>query len=383
MNVFSQLKQSAIDYRQVEGLTHAFYRYPARFSPEFARSAIQLFSKPGDLVIDPFMGGGTTILEAFVSGRRAYGCDINSLAVFIAKVKTTPLSNGAIDNVTAWAKMVADCMSFRAPTSDLELILNDVRAKNLSIPSARALKKAVAIALNLLDDLATSPERDFARCVILKTSQWAFDNRKQSTPLSEFRERIVGNAHEMAQELKEYSRLYRREKLRLRDRTLVQCDAADIHKCGAFVGDKAAMVVTSPPYPGIHMLYHRWQVDGRRESPAPYWITDSLDGHGASYYTFTGRNRDDFGEYFDKVVKTMASVRKCLKNGGHVVQMVAFADPERHLKQYLRSMNEAGYEEVKETYHRIRRVVPNRKWHANFKGKTAAAREVVLVHRAV
>jgi hypothetical protein len=32
----------------VSGLTHDFYRYPARFSPLFARAAIEAFSKPGD-----------------------------------------------------------------------------------------------------------------------------------------------------------------------------------------------------------------------------------------------------------------------------------------------------------------------------------------------
>lgn len=40
----------------VAGLTHDFYAYPARFSPVFASTAIELFSRPGDLVLDPFMG---------------------------------------------------------------------------------------------------------------------------------------------------------------------------------------------------------------------------------------------------------------------------------------------------------------------------------------
>jgi hypothetical protein len=382
MDVFTQLEASAKDSSVVEGLTHSFYRYPARFSPEFAASAIRLFSNPGDLIIDPFMGGGTTILEGFVAGRKVYGCDINSLALFIARVKTTPLCNAAIENVTEWADDVGQCMSLRHPVKELENILSDSRAKNLSLPRARSLKKAVAIALSRIDELFSTAEQDFARCLILKTSQWAFDNRKRATPLHEFRERFVSNAQMMARELREFSRLYRREKLRLKDRTLIQGDAAVLHKSGDFVGNKAALVVTSPPYPGIHMLYHRWQVDGRKESPAPYWITDSQDGQGASYYTFTGRRRNDLGPYFDKVVSTMASVRKCLKKGGHVVQMVAFAEPERHLTQYLKAMSEAGFEEVKGTYHRIRRDVPNRKWHANFNGKTAASREVVLVHKA-
>lgn len=36
---------------------HNFYRYPARFSPTFARQIILAFSKPGYLVFDPFMVG--------------------------------------------------------------------------------------------------------------------------------------------------------------------------------------------------------------------------------------------------------------------------------------------------------------------------------------
>ena len=51
---------------RVAGLTHAFYKYPARFSPRFARAAIQAFTSPGDFVLDPFMGGATTIVEASI-----------------------------------------------------------------------------------------------------------------------------------------------------------------------------------------------------------------------------------------------------------------------------------------------------------------------------
>src|SRR5213593_2260764 len=52
---------------------HEFYRYPARFSPEFARAVIEAFSVPGDLVLDPFVGGGTAVVEAALRGRRAMG----------------------------------------------------------------------------------------------------------------------------------------------------------------------------------------------------------------------------------------------------------------------------------------------------------------------
>ena len=86
------LRLAACSQEPVEGLTHNFYRYPARFSPVFASTAIRIFSKPGDLVLDPFMGGGTTLVEAMASGRSVIGADINSLAAFITRVKTTPLT---------------------------------------------------------------------------------------------------------------------------------------------------------------------------------------------------------------------------------------------------------------------------------------------------
>jgi DNA modification methylase len=65
----------ARDVDHVRGLTHDFYKYPARFSPNFARAASETFTKPGDLVLDPHVGGGTTIVEALAVGREAVGVD--------------------------------------------------------------------------------------------------------------------------------------------------------------------------------------------------------------------------------------------------------------------------------------------------------------------
>lgn len=89
----TRLSLAARDRSRVSGLTHNFYRYPARFSPMFAATAIECFSEVGDLVLDPYMGGGTTIVETLAMGRRTVGNDLNSLATFVAKVKTTLLDS--------------------------------------------------------------------------------------------------------------------------------------------------------------------------------------------------------------------------------------------------------------------------------------------------
>ena len=90
---------------RVQGYTHDFYKYPARFSPNFAQFVLKSLTEPGDYVLDPFMGGGTTIVEAAASGRRAVGTDLNELARFVTRVKTTPLSDHDIAEVR-WTRKI-------------------------------------------------------------------------------------------------------------------------------------------------------------------------------------------------------------------------------------------------------------------------------------
>jgi site-specific DNA-methyltransferase (adenine-specific) len=49
---------------------------PAAFPEELPRRLIKLYSYPGDLVVDPFVGGGTTVVASQGVGRRGYGYDI-------------------------------------------------------------------------------------------------------------------------------------------------------------------------------------------------------------------------------------------------------------------------------------------------------------------
>src|ERR1035437_8348080 len=86
---------------------HNSYKYPARFAPSFAREILGAFSKEGELVLDPFCGGGTTVLEAMSLGRRAAGMDVSSLATFIARAKTTPISIHDRRAIEKWCDAIA------------------------------------------------------------------------------------------------------------------------------------------------------------------------------------------------------------------------------------------------------------------------------------
>ncbi|MFH0947116.1 MAG: DNA methyltransferase [Planctomycetota bacterium] len=65
-------------------LTHGFHPYPARVHPLLIRSLLEAYSQPGQLVVDPFSGSGTVVVEALAAGRRAIGTEINRVALSVA-----------------------------------------------------------------------------------------------------------------------------------------------------------------------------------------------------------------------------------------------------------------------------------------------------------
>ena len=69
------------DRRPVCGLSHTLYKYPARFSPLLAREVISSMTSPGEVVLDPFVGGGTSLVEAIAAGRDGIGLDIISTSL--------------------------------------------------------------------------------------------------------------------------------------------------------------------------------------------------------------------------------------------------------------------------------------------------------------
>jgi hypothetical protein len=64
--------------------------YRACFKPQLPRFFIQRLTRPGDTVYDPFMGRGTTVLEAALMGRAPVGCDVNPLSALLVRPRLGP-----------------------------------------------------------------------------------------------------------------------------------------------------------------------------------------------------------------------------------------------------------------------------------------------------
>ena len=59
--------------------------YRACFKPQLVDFFIQRLTESGDVVYDPFMGRGTTVVEAALLDRAVAGCDVNPLSKALAK----------------------------------------------------------------------------------------------------------------------------------------------------------------------------------------------------------------------------------------------------------------------------------------------------------
>ena len=384
--------EALISTERVSGLTHNFYRYPARFSPIFVKQAIELFSNEGDLVLDPFVGGGTVLPEARMLGRRSIGTDINELAVFVSRVKTMLLTRNEIAQLKSWCGSIEDSLILNRKGLRSYRPASDWSVRNLSSRTLWPIRKTLELGLEQTLQLSSKKLQDYSRCILLRAGQWAVDGRKSYPSVSRLRTKIRVFGEEMIGASEEYSEAASKaDTLRPWDgRKRTRCVKAraenipEVFKKYSETTPK--LILTSPPYPGVHVLYHRWQVDGGKETQAPYWITNKSDGYGTSYYTFGDRKSKELESYYMNLLAVFSNLKSIISRETLIVQLVAFSKTDWQLRRYLETMEQAGYKELKfknfskSDDGRLWRGVPNRKWHANNKGATSSSQEVVLMH---
>jgi DNA modification methylase len=79
--------------------SHGIHPFAAKFPPQLPRLFIEELTRSGDSVLDPMAGSGTTIVEALMLRREAFGFDIDPLAVRLCRVKTNWLDTRELQSV--------------------------------------------------------------------------------------------------------------------------------------------------------------------------------------------------------------------------------------------------------------------------------------------
>ncbi|MEK6690539.1 MAG: DNA methyltransferase [Nitrospirota bacterium] len=224
--------------------THSIHPYPAMMIPQVAGRLIDMYAKPKAVVLDPFCGSGSVLLEAFIKGYNSYGIDINPLSLLISKVKTTPLNYKLLQNEL---ENILRKTSLIRKTESPDFYNIDFWFKPDVISKLATLKRAVSL-------ITDERIRDFFRVVFSFTVRVSSNTRNGefklyrideeklidfNPPVIEiFKERAEKNISGMADLWKQFKNNKTRVNILNEDtrhRTTINDGAVDI-------------VVTSPPY---------------------------------------------------------------------------------------------------------------------------------------
>ncbi|MBK9264727.1 MAG: site-specific DNA-methyltransferase [Polyangiaceae bacterium] len=228
---------------------HGFHSYPARMHPLTARRIIESFSRAGDVVLDPFCGSGTVLVEARLAGRRALGVDANPLAVRLASRKLREASEDERSALVEMARAAAAHADERrrakaGPTKrygkdDLELFDRHVL---LELDGLRAGIDRTPSPLRADLELVLSS-------MLTKLSRRTSDTSNRELPrriAAGFAARLfVRKTEELAKRLGEVAPTLAKAP----EARVLEGDARVL----AGIADHAVnLVVTSPPYPGVY-----------------------------------------------------------------------------------------------------------------------------------
>lgn len=341
------------------------------------------------------MGGATTLVEASALGRIGIGLDINDLSCFIARAKTTPLTEADIKAVKLWTQRAIPNLNMRRKATRPHKWIERGYQRNVNTRQTWPIRKSLELALERISLLSSAAQQTFARALLLRTGQWALDCRSDVPSAAQFRDTLAEFLEEMIEGVRAYRDVTARS-VSGAPATGHQASTVILHRSAEGIENEPRiadygppkLVLTSPPYPGVHVIYHRWQILGRRETPAPFWIANALDGNGLSFYTFGDRKYPRLRTYFAAARSTFSSIARIADRHTLFVQMVAFSDATWQLPEYLKTMRSAGLVEheipsfANSKDGRLWRVVPNRRWYADQRGPDGAGQEVVLFHRA-
>ncbi len=337
---FKEVKRSETNY-----ITHGYHRYPAKFIPQIVSRLISDLTSEGDLVLDPFGGCGTTLVEAKTLGRRSVGFDINPVAKLITETKITPLSPMVLENHLE--KFVAELNHLKDNSREIN---HSERTNYWFEPSVQTSLDQLYAAVN---EISNHQVRRFYLCAfshILKNcSRWLMKSIKPQidpnkippdvtiTFLSHVKHMMSKNK-EFYELLRESGNLNTSAEMRLRDST----------KRFPLGNNSVDLIVTSPPYvtsyeyADLHQLillwlgddpirYSRWHKYAQQyQSFRKKFVGTKLGEHKSGQFLgFFAHNiisqlpnnrkyAKSVAKYFSDMQKAIVEMHRVLKPGGKV-----------------------------------------------------------------
>lgn len=288
--------------------TNAIHPYPAKFIPQIPKHFITQLSQTGDTVYEPFLGSGTTAVEANILGRNAIGNDVNELAVLISKVKTTPI---APQHLKSLDSLINRCyLRIELLHSGKKNGIVKPNIVNLDMWFKEFVISELVILKEEIEKLSDKDLIDFCLValsgIIITVSNQDSDTRYVRVPknikpfdtfdrfskqLSRLRRIMSVSYHEIRKGHSEFK-------------------VADTRTENIFPENSADLAVTSPPYPNAYdyHLYHKYRLFWLGMNP--HQLRKSEIGAHADYSKDNGPDEFDF----------MRDMEKCFLNTSKILK---------------------------------------------------------------
>jgi DNA modification methylase len=295
---------------------HSLHPYLGKFIPQLVEVFLNRYFTPQDCVYDPFVGSGTTLLEANVFGAASVGCDISAFNCLLSRIKSARYSLGALelglkgaleearriepapdDQTSDWLRAwysdhaLSELLAYRVAITKLDDPISDVGRVILS-RSARSARQTTHFDL----DFPRVPQLD---------PYWCHKHRRTCRPVDEAFKFIRRYTLDTIRRLREFS-LIRGSTAAL----VLHDDAREVD-----LPLKPSGIITSPPYPGLidYHEQHRYAyellglVDRREEEIGP---------------ASRGQSRQAVGGYVEDMIAVLANAHRQLPAGAPVIVVV-------------------------------------------------------------
>ncbi len=300
---------------------HGFHTYPARMHPVTAARLVRALGKKGDLVLDPFCGSGTVLVESRLAGLHSHGVDLNPLAVRLALLKATAPGERTRQSWITAAKRVA--------------LIADERRKRRAGASRRYNDEDAALfsphVLLELDGLMvglheqTDAVREVLELVLsailvkvsTKTSDTAEYNKTAHRIAAGYTAKLfVKKTDELVRRITDYAALLPSPRSR------VEINVDDATELRSVTPNAVDLVVTSPPYAATYDYYAHHEMRFR-------WL--NIDARSLADGEL-GARRDYVGapsavaaseRWTDELAAWLRALHPTLKRDAHVAVLLA------------------------------------------------------------
>jgi len=323
-------------------LTHDLHPYPAKFIPQIPGHLIARLSFPGELVLDPFGGSGTTALEAVRLGRRALSLDANAVGTLIGKVKTCNIDRSAATDLhmirSLLTTRLADPPSAEELCAENEGYIPEIpNVEKWFPPTSRGelaliRSRIAAMESEKAQDIAQLALSKIVLAVSFQDSETRYASKPRDIPQRDALRRFLTALDDIVQNIARTQ-----PALRYGVCDFVTADARQLGN-GLCKVNSVDLIVTSPPYANAndYHLYHRFRLLWLGHDPK-HLAKIEIGSHLRHQKESSG-----FDSYLVEMEETLLGMYSVLKPGRYVVLIMGDALYNKVLYRGAESLSEVG-----------------------------------------